>query len=186
MSKKNRRTGHKAELDWVEILSSRFGISAFRAKRPDGSKVSESEAEVGTTRQFSRNLDGRKIDIWFKPSLWLSKFWFQVKKTTVRGKSNSIDVGSLFEINPPSLGIKALVTRIKRKTAKTERHESWIVSLLPDDFFKLMDLYRIAQEQQVVLDYIQIKNFFEDNEDTKKVMEEIDRLRDKYYKILND
>ena len=150
--KKNRLTGHQAERDWIDILSNRFGLTRFRAKKPDGSKVTESEANIGTARQFSRNLDGRGIDVWIKPGSWISNFWFQIKKTVVRGKSNSIDVGALFTMMPPIEGIRALVTRIKRKKAKNEVHENWVVTLLPEDFFTLMDSYRIACRYQELLD----------------------------------
>jgi hypothetical protein len=197
MSSKNRRTGHNSEGDWTKKLESAFGLLRFRGIHPDtGEKVKEHQAELGTARQFSRNLDGRKIDVWVTPEHWLRKFWFQVKKTVARGvKSTSIDIQSLFEMRPPSDGFKVLVTQIKRKRGKNEMHQAWVTTLLSDDFLKLVKVYEIAQQQHAVIGHLLREDHIWDydehdenpfSESTREFHNECDDVHIAFSKLMSD
>ena len=59
LGKRNRAAGHKWERDIVKELSKLFNLVPY-----DGKNVRE--AEIGTTRVFSKALDNDKVDIWIK------------------------------------------------------------------------------------------------------------------------
>jgi len=138
----NRSKGHRTEREWIDFLSSSFSLKKFG--KHNGVKVSSAEAEIGSTRHFSPDLDHRKVDVWIKPGLWLHKFFFQVKNRVVKGKARTINVEPLYSMNPPEEGFKILVTAVRRKEKGMKRqvHEKWIVSMEHEDFVKLLNHYK--------------------------------------------
>jgi hypothetical protein len=132
-----RTQGHKWERDVIDTWADKLNLVRFNRKN-------FSEAEIGSSRQFSRNLDSRGIDVWFRPDI-LSQLPFspaiQCKKKQIRGETvSTIDVKSLSTMEANEDDIKLLFTKITRKVVKNEKTEMKVVTMTEDDFFKLLKL----------------------------------------------
>lgn len=91
MSKKNRRNGRRSEYRVVQFWATLFKLIPFNNKN-------HSKFTISTTSASSTTDDGKKRDIWFRPTLpnWIRRFKIQSKHNTVRGiNSKSIDISAL-------------------------------------------------------------------------------------------
>lgn len=133
---KNKRTGSNAEKEFARMLGKALNLSVF-----DNKNVKEKDAQVGTSRQFSRNLDGRKIDIWFRddvPSL-IRKLAFQIKKKVAKKGSAPVDARVVGQIQVQQDQVPVLVSHFRHKSpAGLEMAGPWFVTMRAEDFLELL------------------------------------------------
>jgi hypothetical protein len=137
IAKKNKATGSKAETTVAKTIAKAFNLKAF-----DGKIVKEKDAEIGTSRQFSRNMDGRKIDIWIRQDVqpaYLRNLAIQVKKKLVPKGHGPIDTRELEEVQVLGNEVPVLVSHFKHKSpAGRELSGETYVTMKMEDFLKLL------------------------------------------------
>lgn len=138
---KNKRTGSAAENNFCKMIGKAFSLKVF-----DGKTIKDADAQIGTARQFSRSLDGRKIDIWLREDVpkKLRKLAFQIKKKVVSRDRNPIDARVLQDIQVLNGEIPVLVTHFRHKSLTgKEMAGAWFVTVTNEDFKKIFDQSRI-------------------------------------------
>jgi len=133
MTKKsnNRAIGHRTERNFISKFAERLGLVPFNAKN-------HSEAEIGSTRQFSQQMDAMKIDVWFSPKLeWLKNLLIQIKNRQISSKKTwSVDISALKDM--PKNGLRAVVTRLTYKPNKRQSELGWFVTMPMEDWMDLI------------------------------------------------
>ncbi len=131
--RKNKVQGSNWERRSIDLLSQVLGLIKFNNKNFN-------EAEIGSTRQFSRHLDAEGIDVWFKH---ITDLHIQCKKCISNGVSTkSIDISSLDRILFKT-GIRAVLFRTTKKpvNAKKETLTGEYAVLPMEDFLKLIKIW---------------------------------------------
>lgn len=118
-----RRQGHKWERDVVKWIKQIIGYT---------------DKEIGTTRQHSRALDAKKVDIWVDDADF--PFYIQCKKTTTKAKSTrNVDVLSLEQM--PKDKMRLLFTKVCETVDKRQKTLGKYVTMELDEFRELFKLY---------------------------------------------
>lgn len=131
--RKNKVQGSNWERSVITLLSQFLNLLPFNNRN-------FVDAEIGSTRQFSRYLDAEGIDIWFKN---ITDLHIQCKKCICNGvATKSIDISSLDRIMNKT-GIRAVLfkTTKKSKDAKKETSTGEYAVLPMEDFLKLIELW---------------------------------------------
>lgn len=138
----NRSIGHRTERNFISRFAERLGLVPFNNKN-------HSEAEIGSTRQFSQHLDALKVDVWLSPKLeWLNNLFIQIKNRQISSKTTwSIDISSIREM--PKNGLRAVVTRLVYKPNKRQSELGWFVTMPLEDW---MDLVSKANSHELSID----------------------------------
>lgn len=137
---KARKSGHQAELDLIKILAESFDLQAF-----DGRAIKELDAQIGSTRQFSKTQDNRKIDIFFSDDVdsILRNLAIQSKKKLVKKGLMPVDARELYKILPNKEQLPVLVNRFKYLSeGEREMHQNWTVTMDLNDFITLLKKLR--------------------------------------------
>lgn len=138
MSKKNRRNGRRTEYRVVQFWATLFKLVPFNNKN-------HNDFTISTTSASSTTDDGKKIDVWFKPTLpdWIRKFKIQSKHTTVRGvNTKSIDVSALDTIEiDTNDDIPVCHYHVYTKPNKRQVLHGKYVILYEEDFKTIMQAY---------------------------------------------
>lgn len=135
---KNKTQGSNWERRVVDLLSTVLNLEKFN-------NTNSMTAEIGSSRQFDRNLDAKGIDIWFKT---IRNLHIQCKKTICNGKTvKTIDISSLDRIMNND-GIRAVVVRTTKKPLNAKRETSTgEYAVVPmEDFLKLLTIWRQSEE----------------------------------------
>lgn len=143
--RKARISGHQAETDLIKLIAQHFDLKAF-----DGKIVKELEAQIGSTRQFSKTQDNQKIDIFFSPdvSKILRSLAIQVKKKLVKKDLMPVDARELYKIVPYKGQMPVLVNRFKYLSEKErEMHQNWTVTMDLNDFLNLIKQIHEKEKQ---------------------------------------
>lgn len=135
-AKSNKRTGSQAERSVVKRIAEVFELAAF-----DNKVVKEKDAQIGSSRQFSRNLDGRKIDVWFREDVpsFLRNLAIQVKKKVVPKDHAPIDARVLDEVQTFGNEIPVLISHFRHHSVSgREMAGKTFVTMNIDDFLGLL------------------------------------------------
>lgn len=133
----NKRQGKQWEREGVAMLAEALGLIAFNNKN-------HNEAEIGTSGQFSRNLDAEGIDVWFKG---IRPIDAQFKSLTLRKETVEIPVAPLEDLGEQGV----LFTKIYKKRKVKRKVVGRYVTLRPELFMKLLKAYYaelIKQERE--------------------------------------
>lgn len=133
---KNKRTGSQAELNFIRMLAEAFDLKAF-----DNREFKQDTAQIGSSREFSRAMDARKIDVWMRSDVpeFLRKLAFQVKKKVVRKGSAPIDARVLSQIQVLDGELPVLVSHFRHKSmGGNEMAGPWMITMNAEDFIKLL------------------------------------------------
>lgn len=129
----NRSIGHRTERTFVSRFAEKFGLVSFNNKN-------HSAAEIGTTRQFSKQLDALKIDVWFSDKLkWLKNLFIQIKNRQLQSKSKwTVDVTPLRDMPNEKGKYRCVVTRLTYKPNKKQQEIGWFVSMPMEEWLELI------------------------------------------------
>lgn len=140
IAKKNRRDGNKVE-SWVISQLSKL----FNYLIPFNNKNFNS-CNIGSTRMFSRHLDGMKQDIWFKEHF--QDVSIQCKKSLTKSNSiRNIDVSSLSQMDKSKLRI--LVTKLTKRPNVNESTIGHFVTMEWKDFEKFLIVWEQHQQHNI-------------------------------------
>lgn len=116
MSSKGRRQGHALE---------RVVATDLRNILPDRT--------IGTTRQHSRELDAKKVDIFIEPNP--DELYIQCKKRVMKTKTPTIDTTVLAEMPE---GVRCLVTKITKHAGTRESSVGVYVTMPYEEWLRIM------------------------------------------------
>lgn len=129
----NRSVGHRTERTFIRRFAERLGLVPFNNKN-------HSEAEIGSTRQFSQQLDAMKIDVWLSDKLtWLRHLFIQIKNRQIQSKNTwTVDVTPLRDMPKDKGKYRCVVTRLTYKPNKKQQEIGWFVSMPLEEWMDLI------------------------------------------------
>jgi hypothetical protein len=129
----NRSVGHRTERTFIRKFAERLGLVPFNNKN-------HAEAEIGSTRQFSQQLDAMKIDVWLSDKLvWLRHLFIQIKNRQIQSKNTwTIDVTPIRDMPKDKGKYRCVVTRLTYKPNKKQQEIGWFVSMPLEEWMDLV------------------------------------------------
>lgn len=129
----NRSIGHRTERTFISKFADKLGLVSFNNRN-------HKDAQVGSTRQFSQQLDALKIDVWFSDSLkWLKKLFIQIKNRQIQSKNTwTIDVTPLKDMPNKEGTYRFVVTRLTYKPNQKQQELGWFVSMPMEEWMELI------------------------------------------------